>query len=263
MTSVALLASLLAAAPAPTVEQCVAASETAQLQRQQGHLLAARRSLESCSDAACPAAVQSECTRWLDEVLSATPTVVVVVRLDGQDQAHAKVTLDGLPWVEELTGQPLPLEPGAHQVRAEAGGAVHEQTVVANVGEKNRLVVFQLSAPASAPVASGRRPLPWFASGLTGVTLLGVGLFSGLGLHGKSQLDALTKDACAATKTCNPWRSELIHRDFLAADVSLGVAVVAAVLAAWQWWRWLGAEPVAVAPEVVGSGAGVSLSGAW
>ncbi len=259
--SALLLLSLLAELPAPTVEQCVAASETAQLERQQGHLVAARRSLETCSDRACPAAVQSECTRWLDEVLSATPTVVVVVRLDGEDQARAKVLLDGLPWLEQLTGQPEPLEPGAHQLRVEAGGTAKEQTVVANVGEKNRLVVFQLSAAAAPPPPTVARSSPWLASTLTGLALAGAGLFTGLGLYGRGQLDALTHDACAATKSCNPWRTEMIRRDFLAADVSLGVAVVAAALAGWQWWHWAGSEPVALTPTVVGTGAGAALSG--
>jgi hypothetical protein len=232
--SLALTAVLLVAAnPAPSLDECLKASEQAQLSRQQGKLFSARQQLEICAQSSCPAVVQSECTRWLDEVLTSMPTVVVVVRVAGADQTRASVLLDGQMWLSELTGTPQEVEPGAHRITVELAGERHEQQVVVNVNEKNRLVVFALEAPRPPP-----RPAPWLAGGLTAGTVAGLGLFTGFGLAGRSALDALLADPCAAAKTCNPSRADAIRREFVVADVALAVAVVAAALAIWQWWSW-------------------------
>jgi hypothetical protein len=239
--SVALLAALFVSAEPAPMDECLKASEQGQLLRQQGKLFAARHQFDVCAQSTCPAVVQSECTRWLDELLTTMPTMVVVVRIDGVDQRQVNVLLDGQMWLSELTGNPQEIEPGAHRITIEFGGERREQQVVVNVNEKNRLVVFTLRVEEpqrSVQPPWPSRPAPWLAGGLTLGTVVGLGLFTGFGLAGRTALDGLLADPCAATKTCDPSRADAIRRDFTVADVALAVAVVAAALAVWQWWSW-------------------------
>ena len=260
----ALLLASTGAAPW-SVEECVAASEEGQLLQQKGALLAAKAQLELCSHASCPAIVAAACTGWLDEVRTATPTLIVVARLDGVDQAQAQVRLDDQPWLTELDGKPQAVDPGEHRISVELAGQTQQQRLVVNVGEKNRLVLFQLKAPeaiaAPAPVPGvAARPAPVVPLLLSGVTVVGVGLFAGLGLSGRNTLAQLNASPCATTRTCSPSSVAAISRTFVAADVALAVGVVAAVGAVWQWWRWSSVE---VTPVVTAGGGGVVLHGRW
>lgn len=244
-TCVAVLFSVTALA-APTVEQCVAASTAAQREQKNGSYLAAKRQLEVCASAQCPAVVENDCTKWLAEVLASMPSLVVVARVDGVDQRQARVLLDGHLWQAELSGRPEDVEPGSHELTVTVGTQTRLQRLLINVGEKNRLVVFDFSTTVQveepARVTRGAPVLPLI---LSGVAVAGVATFSVLGLTGRASLDALLKQECAATKSCNPTQVAELQRRFLIADVSLGVGVVSALFAAWQWWAWASA-PVTV-----------------
>lgn len=231
---------------APTVEQCVAASTAAQREQKNGSYLAAKRQLEVCASPQCPALVENDCTKWLAEVLASMPSLVVVARVDGVDQRQARVLLDGHLWQAELSGRPEDVEPGAHELTVTVGTQTRLQRLLINVGEKNRLVVFDFSTTvqAEAPARSARS-VPVLPLILSGVAVAGVATFSVLGLTGRASLDALLMQECAATKSCNPSQVADVQRRFLIADLSLGVGVVSALFAAWQWWAWASA-PVTV-----------------
>ena len=107
--------------------------------------------------------------------------------------------------------------------------------------------------PSSAPVV----PLL-----LSAVSLAGVGIFTGLGVSGRTALDRLTTNPCAATRTCDPASVAAIQRSFVAADVALAVGIVAAAGAIWQWWRW-GSAPVSLAPALTPQGPGVEAVWRW
>lgn len=276
---VATLGAASASAQPWTVESCVAASEQGQRLQQQGKLLSAKQPLELCSHPSCPAVVQAACTKWLDEVLSATPTLIVVVRVDGVDQVQARVSLDGQPWLAELTGKPQALEPGEHRVKVEAGRLAQEQRLVVNVAEKNRLLVFGSLAPvAEVPAAPPKAvpvpaPAPATAPAsaalpllLSGVTVAGVAVFAGLGLSGRDRLDRLLASDCAATKTCNPATVGEIRQAFLGADLALAVGLVSAATAIWQWKVWAAEPTVKVTPYLAPGpqgGAALGVSGRW
>lgn len=240
-----MLASAVATA-APTVEQCVSASTAAQQEQKNGSYLAAKRQLEVCANPQCPSVVQSDCTKWLAEVLASMPSLVVVARLDGVDQRQARVLLDGHLWQAELSGRPEDIEPGQHELTVTVGTQTRFQKLLVNVGEKNRLVVFEFAtAVTDGPgVESGRR-FPLVPVVLSTVALAGVTTFAVLGLSGRVGLDALLKQECAATKSCAPSAVAELQRRFLIADVALGAGVVAAAFATWQWIAWASA-PVAV-----------------
>ena len=262
----ATLASGSAGAAGSTVEQCVAASDEGQRLQQQGALSAARAQFEICSNASCPGVVQAACTGWLEEVLNATPTLIVVVRLDSADQPQARVLLDGQSWLTELSGRPQPVDPGEHRLTVEVGALSSEQRLVVNLGEKNRRVLFQLTTPIPEPAPSPppalSRPAPVLPVVLSGISLVGLSLFVGLGLSGRDALDRLTASPCATTHTCDPAAVDSIQRSFAAADVGLAVGLVAAAGAIWRWWRWADAE-VELAPAVTPRGAGLSVVGRW
>jgi len=265
----ALLLLLAAAASAePTVEQCVAASASAQEHQKAGRLFEAKRQLELCSQASCPAVVQNDCTRWLADVIASMPSIVVAARVDGVDQQQARVLLDGHLWLAELKGGPEALEPGEHELTVTVGTQTKGRRLVVNVSEKNRLVVFDFASPAQVvtPPPPGvtkpiGRPFPTLPVAFSGLAVAGGALFAGFGLSGKANLDALLKQPCAETKTCNPALVAGIQQRFLIADISLGVGAVSALVAAWQWWAWGTSTVVTVTPAA--GGAGVSLSGRW
>ncbi|MHB8878436.1 MAG: hypothetical protein ACYC8T_32470 [Myxococcaceae bacterium] len=252
-----------------SVEECVLGSEEGQGKKQQGALLSAKRQLEICSDSSCPAVVQAACTKWLDEVLLATPSLVVVARVDGVDQAKAQVLLDGQPWLDELTGKPQALDPGEHRITVAVGPLTQEQRLVVNLGEKNRLTVFHLAAAAPVPPpppVAAVRSLPVMPLVLSGTSVAGVALFAGLGLSGRSRLDHLLASECAGSKTCDPAEAGAIRGVFTAADVALAVGVVGAAAAAWQWQRWAAGPAVSFTPYLAPGtqgGAAVGLSGLW
>ncbi|MFZ5446680.1 MAG: hypothetical protein ACOZQL_42225 [Myxococcota bacterium] len=271
---------VLAHAAPPSVQECVSASVSGQEAWKRGALFTARQALERCADAACPQLVRTDCTRWLEEVLSATPSLIVVVRLNGVDRPDARVLVDGKPWLERLTGRPQDIEPGAHELLVEVATQKEVRQVIVVQGEKNRVLTFELKsdAPVALKVEPETKPAPLAVTKPTeppaleatfptlpmifsGVALAGGVAFAGLGLSGKGKLDRLLTQPCAATKTCNPAEVQAIQREFVAADVSLGIGIASAVTAIGLWWWWLGKQPPEVA-LVPGPGS-AALVGRW
>jgi hypothetical protein len=162
---------------APNDKQaCVDAFESAQAMRQEGKLSASRARLATCVRPTCPALVREECARYTDEVVRATPSIVIAARdAQGRDIAGASLLVDGASIADGLGGRPLELDPGVHQLRVEATGmTMAEQRIVMREGDRGRpvTIVMQASeasspAPATAPTS---RPAPILA-----YTLLGVG----------------------------------------------------------------------------------------
>jgi hypothetical protein len=234
---------IASAGRSPTVDQCVAASTRAQEEQKSGAYLAARRTLSICTHEACPLVVQQDCTRWLAEVLAATPSVVVVARMDGVDQRLARVLLDGHVWLSELSGRPEELEPGPHELTVTVGTQTQARQLLVSVGEKNRPLVFEFTSPlplreVKAVARPKGRPFPVLPTILTALAAGGVATFATLGLTGRANLEALVRSECAMSRTCPPSTVQDIQRRFIAADSALGLGVVSAFLAIWQWWAW-------------------------
>src|SRR4051812_24891653 len=99
LVAVAIAAAMTAgagAAGATPTEACVAASERAQELRNAGKLSAAREALVTCSEADCPKIVQTDCTRWMGEILAALPSVVPAAKDSaGRDLVEARFSIDG------------------------------------------------------------------------------------------------------------------------------------------------------------------------
>jgi hypothetical protein len=211
------------------VQQCVESHDDARVLMLEEKWLEAREKMKRCQDPACPIAVRSDCSAWLDEITRILPTLLVVVERDEDDQSHIELDIDGR--TVELPNPPQPIEvlPGTHLVRVRL--APHppvERVVVLDKGEKNHVVRIRFAeerpatpTPATAERATERtRPVPTLTYALAGGALAafatsGILLASAL----TSREEAL--DRCAPV--CSPDERESIDARLFAADL-VGVA---------------------------------------
>jgi hypothetical protein len=248
MATLALLAMLASAstgagtaeaAPSAT-KACIAAHEEALLLRAQKKPHAAREKFVACARTECPAVLRQECADQIAQITKDAPTVVLEAKDDaGHDDAAVKVTMDGAPVAARLTGAAVDVEPGEHVFRFErADGKSIEQRVLVALGEKNRKVVADYASIAPKPVdreapspprereaRQGLSPLVYVAGG---VAVVALGSFTFFALHGKSTEKDL---ASSCAPRCTPGDVDPVQRDYLVADVSLGVAAIATAAA--------------------------------
>jgi hypothetical protein len=166
---IGLLASL-ASAPAVadvTKDQCVDANGKGQELRREGKLTAAREQLRACANASCPAMVRDDCTRRLDELDKAQPTIAFEVKdASGADLVDVKVSMDAQPLIDHLDGKSVNVDPGAHVFTFEITGQPPvTRKLVLTEGEKGRreriTIGVAASTPASVPpTAPSPAPLP-------------------------------------------------------------------------------------------------------
>jgi hypothetical protein len=223
-------------APAkPTKDQCFDAYEQGQRLRKDGHLRAAREKLVACGAEACPAFVRQDCAKWLGDVEASTPTIVVLARRpDGNAVEDARATIDGEPLAERLDGRAVPVDPGPHDLRCEAGGTSTQSHIVVAEGAKNQAFYLTLGAPAppAAPAepAPARRRVPTASWVLGGVAVAGAISFTAFAIAGRST------QSCAPD--CTRPQVDDLRRDYAVADASwitgllaAGVAIYIAVAA--------------------------------
>ncbi|HEY2370896.1 MAG TPA: hypothetical protein VGH87_31095 [Polyangiaceae bacterium] len=205
----------------PTRDECLKASEDAQLLRIKTQLVAARDKLVVCSNDACPKLVKKDCRDWLDEVDHAMPTIVLGARdPDGKDLVDVHVTLDGNPIVERLEGKAIAVDPGSHTLRFDAGGQSREQSIIVREGEKSRVVSVVLGEPKpvqpittplvqpplvtviapSRPVSRAPSAATWVFGGLGLATLAASGIVGAFSLVRRQNL----YDSCGAAGQCAP-----------------------------------------------------------
>jgi hypothetical protein len=218
-------------------QACVDASSEGQTLRDAGKLRAARDRFVSCARDECPAIVRKYCVEWLGEVDKRVPTVIFRAQsADGEDLAGAQLVVDGAPQPLGF-GAALSLDPGEHLVRGERkGGPPAEDHVIVVEGEKGRIVTLRFPAIAHAPQlpstsppepqpVSERHPrLTATSAVLGGVAIVGLASFAYFGVTAKSDLDHL-RSTCAPT--CASSDLAAVKNEALAADISLGVGVVA------------------------------------
>jgi hypothetical protein len=141
----------------------VTANASAQDLRRDGKLSEAREQLRICNDPKCPGIVRTDCTKRLDELEAAQPTVVFDAKDGaGADLSAVKVTVDGKVLTERLGGSALQVNPGEHTFTFEvAGQPPVTRHLVLREGEKDRHEQVVLGAPVSAqPTPSATAALP-------------------------------------------------------------------------------------------------------
>jgi hypothetical protein len=221
---------------APTVaraddtDTCLAASDSGQKDRDNGHLLEARKQLLACSRDVCPRLVRSDCEKWASDVQERLPTVVFGAHdAHGADLLDVGVEVDGVTLTTKLDGRALPVDPGEHHLRfTHEGSAPVEQTVVLREREKGRSIVVQFAAQAEAtpeatPAPTGGKGIPVLAYVLGGFGALSLGSFAYFGLTGQSDASTL-RSSCAPH--CSDSSVSNVRTKLLVADVSLGLGLV-------------------------------------
>jgi hypothetical protein len=211
-----LLAVLLfapAAAGQVTKAQCVAADTQAQELRREEKFGAARAQLKVCVDPACPSLVRDDCSQRLDELDKIQPTIVFDAKdSQGHDLTAVKVTLDGQPLADSLSGAAIPVEPGEHTFTFEAAGEKPlTKQLVLHEGDKARHEPVLFGPPKAAvvvappPPSSGSRGAGQRTAGLVlgGLGVVGLGLGGVFGGLAAARWSTAQGD-CPNSKSCTP-----------------------------------------------------------
>jgi hypothetical protein len=224
---------------------CLAAHEEATLLLTQKKPHAAHDKFVTCARTECPTVVRKECGEQLAIVEKDAPTVALEARDEsGADTTAVKVTIDGRSATDRLTGSAIDVEPGEHVLRFErADGKSIEQKVLVVEGEKNRKVVadFATLVPKPPPAAGDVAPapprepkkIPVLAYVVGAVGVVGLGGFGFFALTGKGAEKDL---ASSCNPNCSNDQLSPVKRDYLIADISLTVGVVALVTAVILAW---------------------------
>jgi hypothetical protein len=194
--------------PAPNKATCAEAYESAQETRASGALQQTRARLAFCAQTECPAFVQKDCARWLEEVDRELPSVVVsVVGLAPEAAQSTSLKIDGKPIAEPLAGNSISLDPGKHELVLERPGAEpFTRTILAQQGVQNRTVEIRLDdaerpaadAPAFAAdtATPGSSPMRSIAYASWGVGAVGLGAFAVLGTLARADKKSF-EDECS------------------------------------------------------------------
>jgi hypothetical protein len=209
--------------------RCADAYEATQRERAAGHLLAARTAGIFCAQSSCPDVLREDCAKWAGELGASIPSLVLEAHgPSGELLNDVRVQADGALFSEHLDGRSREVDPGRHHFRFEAAGFVptERELVVLEGRETQRLsVTLELEPQPARP----RPRVPVASYALAGAGVLGLAGFAFFGLsgnHKKSQLSS-------CEPACPPAQRAPIQRDYLVADVSLGVSVVSLGLSAW------------------------------
>lgn len=231
-------------------DACLAAPVEGQQLQRAGKLLAARDRFASCARKTCPAEIVQDCTRWEQQVASALPSVVLVARdAKGRDLVDVAVAIDGQPDVG-LSARAVELDPGSHRfVFHRQRSADVEVDLLLREGEKDRPVAATFGvptpprpAPVEEPTASPSRPVPvaaWIAGGVGVLGLAGFATFGALGVSDRAS------SGCGVG--CSQSQKDHVDGELRAADISLGVGVVALGIATWIYLT----RPTAPAAEAI------------
>ncbi|WP_394837778.1 hypothetical protein LVJ94_12775 [Pendulispora rubella] len=228
----------------PVKQQCIDDAEEGQRLRDEGKLGMAREKFVGCANPSCPGAVVKECRAWLTDVEARMPTLLIsAVDAAGNDLVDVKVSVDGRPWLDRLTGTETAIDPGPHQFRLEAAGAeAVEETLVVAERQKGRALRAKFArvnapAPPKKPEAASA-PVAAYVVGGVGVAALAS--FAFFGLKGISDYNHL-KDTC--DPNCSTSDTDAVKTKFLVADISLGVGVVALGVATYLFLSHPGKSP--------------------
>jgi hypothetical protein len=272
--------------------QCIDANTRAQDLRRDGKLGAAREQLRQCADATCPEMVRDDCTRRLDEVERAQPTIVFEAKDgSGNDQSDVKVTVDGAPLADRLDGAALRVDPGQHVfVFLVAGQPPLRRTLVLAEGDKGRREKVVLGSapppPQASPVAApptaqasvAPASTPWSTQRALGATAAGAGvaglaLGSVFGLMTISEANKQSTDCASAANCANRPQALNDHSNATTDGIVATVAFAAGggLLALGAVLFFTGghaSEPASAArllvvPSVSRDGGAMSLSGAF
>lgn len=273
----------VARAAEPTKLECIAANDAAQDLRRAGKLRDAREKLALCVSMGCPGPVREDCAQRLAEVDRIMPSVVFEVKDAARgDVVGASITIDGRRLEDKLTGQPVQMDPGQHQLIVEADGVPPlEKTIVVREGERDRHepVVLARSESTPPPAADPSRASAetWSAQrtlalGVAGAGIVGLAVGSGLGISAISKNNASNANGHCDASGCDPTGVTLRHEALNQATASTIVFALGLGAAAAGIVLWATAPPVdterrgaslQLVPAIGPAVGGLMLHGGW
>lgn len=242
------------AAAEPTKTECVAAHAQGQRLSRAGRIREAVDVLGQCALEACPAVISGECSVWLAEARHDLPSVLVeAIAFDGLPVVVQTLRIDG---ATSAPSEPHDLDPGDHTVVITTpDGSTATSTFSVARGEQRKRITVRLPAPPppATPTATGAvatptplaappvRPCPptstrlapsavpyaWAFAAAGGAALAS---FAWFGLSGQSKERDMDRD-CAPF--CAQSDVDSMHRDYVVADVSLGLGIAALGVSLW------------------------------
>jgi hypothetical protein len=270
--ALALASSIVASKPlhaaGPKTAECLSAADKSLSLRNQHKLRDARTQLLICADASCPADIRKECIKRIEQVSASIPTIVFEAKDEsGNDLSAVKVKMDDEVIAEQLDGNAIAIDPGAHTFVIDASGqpTVTRQLVIRE-GQKDRREEVQIktqlssakapadspihtstvepppaAAPAAAPERNGLGAQKSAALVLAGVGVVGIGVGTVFGLQSMSkhnQANDVCPSACADQGGVQLWDDARASGNISTIGFVIGAAGLAggAVL-------WLTAKP--------------------
>jgi len=279
--SIALLWVQSAASAPPAARSpgvCTTSYKQAQEHRKAGQLRKALEALSACVQTSCGASVSKQCGSDRQLVENDLPTVVpVVTSAAGDPLLDVSVAVDGELLASRIDGRALAVDPGPHEFVFSTGGeAVHSEKLLILQGQRNRVLSVRLAAAAAAGAPAGAKPevvalaaaptpeerskdaasaetkpdappsaateaaqgpslFPLILGGAGVAAIGGAFLFAHWGNKDNEALDQ-----CAPN--CSQDSVDHVHNMYVAADVSLGVGLVALGTATWLFVSELGSE---------------------
>lgn len=206
-----------ARAAEPTTTECLAASEASIKAGNDHKLRAERQQLLVCAAASCPTEIRKECTRRVDEVNAAIPTLVFEAKGEaGDDLSEVKVTMDGEVLAERLDGSALSVDPGEHTFTFETTGqAPVEKKLVVREADKQRHEAVQFGTPRTgggdhpaATPSGGHSTQKVIAAVVAGVGVVGLGIggtFGMLAISKKNDAEKICPADCVDQKGQQAW----------------------------------------------------------
>jgi hypothetical protein len=202
-----------ASAAPPTKDECIETHSRAQDARDRGQLADAKRLFLLCAQSSCPALIQSDCSKFGEDLARSVPSVSFSARdPKGNDLPDTQVFVDGNPVATRLDdGKAHDLDPGKHTIKFVHNGKESTATVVLAVGERGRNISVTIGEAPAGPSTEPARPsteqatttesrptLPLVVAGLGGALLVTGGVLLGVGLGGVPGRCSTSSNECAA-----------------------------------------------------------------
>jgi hypothetical protein len=148
--SLIVLAGAAPARAADPVAECIGANERSLDLREQGRLVDARREVAACTASVCPDVIQQACTRRMNAINAAIPSVVFDVKDGaGRPLPGARVSIDNKP-PAAVGVTASAIDPGPHTLRFMVEGQTAvERNIVLLEGEKEKRVAVVIGAPVA------------------------------------------------------------------------------------------------------------------
>lgn len=215
------------------VAECVGAHERASMLRLEERWEDAQKAMQACASDACPLAIRSDCTRWLEEVAQMLPSLIVVIERDDEGRDPVRLSLNGRELTLSEPVQPIEVLPGTHRLEFRLPPyAPLSYEISVRVGEKNKVVrvsfererktVSQplpqpLPARDPAPSTTPARPVPTITYLLAAGAVLAAGTSGGLLAAALSRRET-ARERCAPG--CYDGQRKEVDRLLLGADLA-------------------------------------------